>query len=121
MRVFLLGGFASEPSRYRLENGLISGREGIRKLLVRGAVAGSNELHHGDGCDSCGGDQIDHGPRLADIGTLDIKACRLERVEVLLNGPPHPIQVDDPTRLSEAGHFMGGQESPVDWLAFLRF
>src|SRR5580765_1866005 len=103
MRIFLLCGFAFEPSRYGLENGLISGHEGIGQLLARGAIAGSDELHHRDGCDSCGGDQIDHRPGLADIGTLDIKACRLDRVEVLLKGPPHPIQVDGPTRLGEAG------------------
>src|ERR1019366_8031477 len=51
------------------------------------SVAGTDQLHDGDGRHSCCGDVLDHDLGFADVGFLDIKTRGLERAEVLLDSP----------------------------------
>src|SRR6476620_4236293 len=119
VRVFLSFRLAFELRRYGFEDRLVGRSESIGEALAGRAVASLDELHYGDSGYGGGGDELDHGLRIANGGRLDIEACRLQRVEELFNRPAHPIEINDPARLAKVCDRMRRQEPPVDRLAVL--
>src|SRR5204862_7735167 len=94
------------------EDRLVGRLESIGEALAGRAIAGFDELHHGDGSYRGGSDKLDHDLRIADVGRLNVEARGLERVEELLDGPAQPIKIDDPARLAKGCDFMRRQKPP---------
>src|SRR5882757_3395336 len=117
VRVLLPCCLAFELRRDSFEDRLVGRLESIGEALAGRAIAGFDELHHGDGSHRGGSDELDHDLRIADVGRLDVEARGLERVEELLDGPAQPIKIDDPASLAKACNLVRRQKPPVDRLA----
>src|SRR3989440_8259366 len=87
VRVFLPLCLAFDLRRYGFEDRLVGRIESIGEALASRAVAGFDQLHHGDSGHGRSGDELDHDLRIANVGRFDIEACRLERVEELFDRP----------------------------------
>src|ERR1039458_1574544 len=99
MRVLLFRGGSLELRRQGFKHWLVPGFESLGEFFLGHSVAGTDQLHDGDGRHSCCGDELDHDLGFADVGFLDIKTRGLERAEVLLDSPTLAVEIYDPTRL----------------------